>query len=52
MLTLVHLGILNIRLGPTLPAFIAPNVLHVLVGHTHIAPIATPEENLKILLNV
>ena len=50
LLTLLHLGIKNIRLGPTLPAFISPNVLNVLVEKYSIAPITTPEEDLKALL--
>ena len=50
LLTLLHLGIQNIKLGPTLPAFISPNVLAYLVEHYHIAPITTPEEDLKKLL--
>ena len=50
LLTLLHLGIKNIRLGPTLPAFISPNVLNILVENYGIAPITTPEEDLKALL--
>lgn len=50
LLTLLYLGIQNIRLGPTLPAFISPNVLNYLVEHYHIAPTTTPEEDLKALL--
>ena len=50
LLTLLHLGIRNIRLGPTLPAFLSPNVLHTLVEHYGIAPITTPEADLKALL--
>lgn len=50
LLTLLHLGITDIRLGPTLPAFISPNVLQYLAEHYHIAPTTTPEEDLKILL--
>jgi len=50
LLTLLHLGIQNILLGPTLPAFISPNVLKVLADNYHIAPISTPEEDLKKLL--
>lgn len=42
LLTLLHLGIRNIRLGPTLPAFLSPNVLQYLVEHYAIAPITTP----------
>lgn len=50
LLTLLHLGISGIRLGPSLPAFISPNVLNVLVENYGIAPITTPEEDLKALL--
>ena len=50
LLTLLHLGIRNIRLGPTLPAFISPNVLNYLVENFGVAPITTPEEDLKQLL--
>ena len=50
LLTLLHLGIKNIRLGPTLPAFVSPNVLNFLVEKFNIAPITTPEEDLKIIL--
>ncbi len=50
LLTLLHLGIKNIRLGPTLPAFISPNVLNFLVEKFGIAPITTPEEDLKAIL--
>ena len=51
LLTLLYLGIKNIRLGPTLPAFISPNVLNYLVENYGIAPITTPEEDLEALLN-
>ena len=50
LLTLLHLGIKNIRLGPSLPAFITPNVLDVLVKNFNIMPISTPEEDLKAIL--
>jgi hydroxylamine reductase len=50
LLTLLHLGIQGIRLGPSLPAFITPNVLSVLVKNFGIAPITTPDEDLKALL--
>jgi hydroxylamine reductase len=50
LLTLLHLGIKNIRLGPTLPAFLTPNVLDVLVKNFNIMPIKTPEEDLKAIL--
>ena len=51
LLTLLHLGIKNIRLGPTLPAFLSPNVRNYLVDTFGIAPITTPEADLKQLLN-
>ena len=50
LLTLLHLGIRNIRLGPTLPAFISPNVLNYLAENFHIAPVTTPEADLNVLL--
>jgi len=50
LLTLLHLGIKNIRLGPSLPTFISPNVLDVLVKNFNIKPIATPDEDLKAIL--
>ena len=50
LLTLLHLGIKNIRLGPTLPAFVSPNVLNYLVENFGIQPITTPEEDLKAIL--
>ena len=50
LLTLLHLGIKNILLGPTLPAFVSPNVLNFLVEKFGIAPITTPEEDLKAIL--
>lgn len=51
LLTLLHLGIKNILLGPSLPAFISPNVLNYLVENYNIAPISTPEEDIRKLLN-
>ena len=50
LLTLLYLGIKNIRLGPSLPAFISPNVLNYLIENYNIAPISTPEEDLKKIL--
>jgi hydroxylamine reductase len=51
LLTLLHLGIKDIRLGPTLPAFITPNVLDVLVKNFNIKPIAeSPEADLEEIL--
>ncbi|MDO4156736.1 MAG: hydroxylamine reductase [Oscillospiraceae bacterium] len=50
LLTLLHLGIKNIRLGPSLPAFLSKDVLAFLVNHYAIAPITTPENDLNTLL--
>jgi hydroxylamine reductase len=50
LLTLFHLGIQDIRLGPSLPAFITPNVLEVLVKNFAIKPITTPAEDLAAIL--
>ena len=50
LLTLLHLGIKNIYLGPTLPAFVSKNVLNFLVENYNISPISTPEEDLKKIL--
>jgi hydroxylamine reductase len=50
LLTLLYLGVKDIRLGPSLPAFISPNVLNVLVENFNIMPISTPEEDLKTIL--
>ncbi|HEU6438383.1 MAG TPA: hypothetical protein VE028_13105, partial [Nitratidesulfovibrio sp.] len=49
-LTLLALGIKDIRLGPSLPAFITPNVLNFLVQNYNIKPITTPDEDLKAIL--
>ncbi len=50
LLTLLSLGIKNILLGPSLPAFISPNVLNYLVEHYNISPISTPDADLKKIL--
>ncbi len=51
LLTLFSLGIKDIRLGPSLPAFITPNVLNVLVENFAVKPIAaTPAEDLQAIL--
>ncbi|MBI5062389.1 MAG: hydroxylamine reductase [Desulfatitalea sp.] len=50
LLSLLHLGIKNIRLGPSLPAFISPNVLDVLVKNFNIMPIGTADQDLKAIL--
>ena len=50
LLTLLYLGIRNILLGPTLPAFVSPNVLEVLKETYQLTPISTPEADLKRIL--
>jgi hydroxylamine reductase len=51
LLTLLHLGIRNIRIGPTLPAFITPAILGVLQEKFNIMAITTPQEDLAAILN-
>lgn len=50
LLTLFYLGIQNIRLGPTLPAFISPNVFKLLSEKYNLKPITTPDEDLAACL--
>lgn len=50
LLTLLSLGIKNIYLGPTLPAFVSPFVLNYLAENFGLTPISTPEEDLKKIL--
>ena len=50
LITLLSLGIKNIYLGPSLPAFISPEVLQVLIDKFNIKPISTPDEDLKAIL--
>ena len=50
LLTLLHLGIQDMRLGPTLPAFVSPNVLKVLQEKFNLMPITTPEDDLAAML--
>ncbi|MEF2784029.1 MAG: hydroxylamine reductase [Clostridium sp.] len=50
LLALLSLGVKNIHLGPTLPAFLSPNVINVLVENFAIGGISTVEEDLKLLL--
>ncbi|MFA5688926.1 MAG: hydroxylamine reductase [Kiritimatiellales bacterium] len=51
LLSLLHLGIRNIKLGPTLPAFVTPPVLKVLVEKFNIAPVSTVDADLKECLS-
>lgn len=50
LLALLSLGVKNITLGPTLPAFLSPNVVKVLVENFNLRPNTTVEEDLKVLL--
>ncbi len=50
LLTLLHLGIKNIKIGPSLPAFVSTNVLNFLVENFNLAPITTPDQDLKAIL--
>jgi hydroxylamine reductase len=50
LLTLLYLGIQDIRLGPTLPAFISPNVFKLLSDKYHLKAITTPDEDLAACL--
>ena len=50
LLTLLALGVKNILLGPSLPAFVSPDILNLLVENWGIKPISTPDEDLKALL--
>lgn len=50
LLALLHLGVKNIHLGPTLPAFLSPNVVNVLVQNFGIGGISTVEEDVKMFL--
>jgi hydroxylamine reductase len=50
LLALLHLGLKGIRLGPSLPAFLSPNVLDTLVKNFDIKPISTADEDLKAIL--
>ena len=50
LLALLSLGVKNIHLGPTLPAFLSPNVVNVLVENFNIAPNNTVEEDIKTMI--
>lgn len=50
LLTLLSLGIQNIHLGPSLPAFVSPNVLDVLVEKFNVKPVASVDEDMKAIL--
>jgi hydroxylamine reductase len=50
LLTLLSLGITNIRIGPSLPAFLTPNLVNILVDKFKLTPITTPDADLKAIL--
>ncbi len=50
LLTLLHLGVRNVRIGPTLPAFLTPNLINILVEKYNVMPITTPQEDLAAIL--
>ena len=50
LLTLLYLGLQHIYLGPTIPAFVSPNVLQFLVENYHLTPTSDPETDLKAIL--
>jgi hydroxylamine reductase len=50
LLTLLHLGIRNIRLGPSLPAFLTPPVINILHEKLNVTPISTAQADLKAIL--
>jgi hydroxylamine reductase len=50
LLTLLYLGVKNIKLGPSLPAFISPGVLNILVEKFNISPIGDVDEDLALML--
>jgi hydroxylamine reductase len=50
LLTLLYLGIQNIRIGPTLPAFLSANVIKLLSETYHLQLITTPEQDLAACL--
>ncbi|MFN2335621.1 MAG: hydroxylamine reductase, partial [Bacteroidales bacterium] len=51
LLALLYLGVKNIYLGPTIPGFLSPNVVNVLVEKFGITGITTVDEDMKILMN-
>jgi len=51
LLTLLYLGIKNIHLGPSLPAFLTPGIVQILVDKFNLTPISTPAEDLKAILD-
>lgn len=50
LLTLLHLGVKNIRLGPSLPAYVTPNVLNVLVENYNLMPTGNVQEDIKNMM--
>ncbi len=50
LLTLLNMGVKNIRLGPSLPAYVTPNVLNVLVERYNLMPTTTAEDDVKKIM--
>ncbi len=50
LLTLLHLGVKNIRLGPSLPAYVTPNVLNVLVENYNLMPTGNVQDDIKNMM--
>ena len=50
-MTLLYLGLQHIYLGPTIPAFVSPNVLQFLVENYHLTPTSDPKTDLKAILH-
>lgn len=50
LLTLLHLGLKGIYIGPSLPAFLTPNILNILIENDMVRPISTPEKDLEMIL--
>jgi len=50
LLTLLHLGLKNIFLGPSMPAFLTPNVMNILVENVDLCPISTPHRDMEMIL--
>jgi hydroxylamine reductase len=50
LLTLLHMGVKNIRLGPSLPAYVTPNVLNVLVQNYNLMPTGNVQKDIKAMM--
>jgi hydroxylamine reductase len=50
LLTLLNMGVKNIRLGPSLPAYVTPNVLNVLVENYNLMPTTNAQDDVKSIM--